>query len=161
MSADREFENASYQNRSGGNTPPNVQQDIPSCPPPPDQPYPIGQLPMPGSVRTARVFAYAAAALAVLGSVFAALLSGPVAAGAVLGSQVPVIGVIICALHLASAGPRTRVTAIVCASFMILFGLGALGHGNPAGIVQLGLGGAIVTALSQRQSGEWFRRPRN
>ncbi len=29
----------------------------------------------------------------------------------------------------------------------------------PAGIVQLGLGIAIVAALSQRQSGDWFRRP--
>jgi hypothetical protein len=114
---------------------------------------------MPGSVRAARVLAYVAAGFAALGTALAGVMAGPAGAGAALGSAIPVIGVFICALCFARSGSGAKVTAIVFASFMILFGLGALGRGLPAGIVQLGLGIAIVATLSPRQSGDWFRRP--
>ncbi|MER0476837.1 hypothetical protein ABR737_00440 [Streptomyces sp. Edi2] len=161
MSADREFQIASYQNQHGGNAPPNSQQGVQSYPP---DPYTVGQhqpLLMPGSVRVARVLAYVAAGLAALGTVVAGVMAGPGAAGAVLGAAMPVIGVFICALRFARSGPWARVTAIVCASFLILFGLGALGRGVPTGIVWLGLGIAIAAALAPRRSGDWFRRPRS
>ncbi|MFF4606514.1 hypothetical protein ACFY12_27755 [Streptomyces sp. NPDC001339] len=114
---------------------------------------------MPGSVRAARVLAFVAAGFAVLGAVVAGALAGPAAAGAALGSAMPVIGVFTCALCFARSGAGAKVTAIAFAAFMILFGIGALGRGIPAGIVQAGLGIAIVVSLSQRQSGDWFRRP--
>ncbi|MFE7612508.1 hypothetical protein [Streptomyces celluloflavus] len=151
----------SYQNQPGWNVPPNPEQGTPLYPPGPYQPYSMAQPPMPGSVRAARVLAYVATGLVALGAVVTGAVAGPAGAGAALGSAIPVIGVFICALCFARSGSGARVTAIVFASFMILFGLGALGRGIPAGIVQLGLGIAIVAALSQRQSGDWFRRPRH
>ncbi|MFH8585982.1 hypothetical protein ACH4GP_16465 [Streptomyces celluloflavus] len=149
----------SYQNQHGWNAPPNPQQGMPPYPPGSYQSYPMAQLPMPGSVRAARVLAYVAAGLAGLGTVVAGAMAGPAGAGAALGSAIPVIGVFICALRFARSGNGAKVTAIVFASLVILFGLGALGRGIPAGTIQLGLGIAIVATLSQRQSGDWFRRP--
>ncbi|RNG38002.1 hypothetical protein EEJ42_02145 [Streptomyces botrytidirepellens] len=108
-----------------------------------------------------RVLAYVAAGLVGLSTVVAGAASGPEAVGAALGSSLPVIGLFVCALRFASAGPWTRTIAIVCASSMILFGLGALGRGIPSGIVELVLGIVLVVLLSQAQVGKWFRRPQN
>ncbi|MFI1203457.1 hypothetical protein ACH4VR_29175 [Streptomyces sp. NPDC020883] len=150
----------SYENQSGWNVPhnPSLQQSTPPHPPGPYQMHPTGQPSMPRSVGAARVLAYIAAGVGALGTVVAGAAAGAEAAGAVVGSEFPVIGVSVCAAFFGRLGPGVRITAIVLASLMILFGLGALGRGIPAGIVQLPLGIAIVAALSQRQSGDWFRR---
>ncbi len=115
---------------------------------------------MPGAVRAARTLAYVAAGLTVLTALVAGAAAGPRTAGAVMGSQFPALGALICAIRFGTSRSGARITAIVFASLMILFGLGALGNGIPVGIVQTGLGIAIVAALCQHQSRVWFTRTR-
>lgn len=141
-------------------------------PPPPahiagaQQPYPSAPAAwptpptMPSAVRAAQVLAFVAAGLALLTAVAAGTLEGPRAVGAAIGATSPVIGVFVCALLFGRAGSGAKVTAIVFASFVILMGVGMMGRGIPLGLVLTGLGIAIVCALSQRQSGVWFRRNR-
>ncbi|MER6141385.1 hypothetical protein ABT174_15135 [Streptomyces sparsogenes] len=113
---------------------------------------------MPGTVRAAQVLFFVMTGLVALGVMVAALAGDPELAGGLLGANFPVIGGVICAFCFGKSGNGAKVTAIVFASLMIAAGLGALGQRQPAGLVEFAMGTAIVVLLSQRQSGQWFRR---
>lgn len=172
----------SFENQPGWQPPPPPPQSGPYPPGPPQphahgpygqyeqygpygQPAPPGMTPppyaavMPGPVKAARVMAFVALGLTLFGCVVSAARFGPETSGAALGTNLPVIGVFVCALCFARSGPNARVTAIVFTALMILFGLGALGQQNPGGLFEFGLGIAILVTLCQRRSKEWFHRP--
>lgn len=139
-----------YPNHPG----PTGYPGYPGGPVPPQQPFT-----MPGVVRAAQIMGFVAGGLVVLWSIVTGALAGAEASGRIVGLSLPVIGVFICALLFGRAGSGAKVTGIVFASLMILFGLGALGQRNAGGALMMGLGVAIVVTLSQKQAGYWFRRP--
>jgi hypothetical protein len=69
----------------------------------------------------------------------------------------PLIGVFLCALRFGASGDGARITAIVFASLLMLFGL--VLPVSAGTLAELGMGIAIVVTLAQRQSAEWFNRP--
>ncbi|MFD0000298.1 hypothetical protein [Nocardia sp. NPDC127526] len=130
----------------------------------------------------------AALVLAGLGVVFIAALIAmgySYSAGRLTFSYFPVFAAAIAALFFGRAGSATRVTVIVLGALMILFFLSSLSlagqaesggtvvTGEPleddpsrtlvvygAGFGHLFVGILLITTMSQRISGEWFRRPR-
>ncbi|WP_431043860.1 hypothetical protein ACQUSR_19500 [Streptomyces sp. P1-3] len=126
-------------------------------------PYPPFGAPMamPSQVRTAQVLAFVMAGLLMLACVLNFAGGDPRTAGYVVGAGLPAFGCAICALCFGGAGGGAKVTAIVFGSLMILFGLSAMGQGRPGGLIEVVIGILIVVMLSQRASGEWFRRPRH
>jgi hypothetical protein len=161
----------SYLNQPGGN---DRQQDMPYL----DDTYPtyacedprVTQ--MPGSVRSAQVLGYIAAGIAAVGLIDRQVLGVVWPAGPSIGISwvlspfalavaaamcAPLIGVFLCALRFGASGDGARITAIVFASFLILFGL--VLPGSAGTLAELGMGIAIVVTLAQRQSVEWFNRP--
>ncbi|MGP3999798.1 hypothetical protein [Streptomyces sp. 8N706] len=122
--------------------------------------YPAVPMAMPGQVRTAQVLSFVLAGLVVIGVFVAGAAVGAEAAGKVIGANLPVIGGFICALCFGRSGNGAKVTAIVFASLMVLFGLGALGQRQPAGLLEIACGIVIIVMLAQRPSTFWFTRPR-
>ncbi|MGP3926744.1 hypothetical protein [Streptomyces sp. 8N616] len=127
---------------------------------PPGPGYPAVPGTMPGQVRTAQVMFFVLAGLVLVGSAAAGAIAGGEAAGKVIGSNLPVIGGFICALLFGKSGNGARITAIVFGSLMILFGLGALGQEQPAGLLEIACGIVIIVMLGQKQATYWFTRPR-
>ncbi|QKW52290.1 hypothetical protein [Streptomyces buecherae] len=129
---------------------------LPGFPPGPVAPSAAHQ--MPGVVRTAQVLLFVGVGFFVFLAVLAGLADDSRSAGQVIGTGLFWFVGAGCAFRFGSGKHATRVTAIVVASMAIATGLGSMRE-QPTGPTAI-LAIVVVVLLSQRTTGDWFRRPR-
>lgn len=133
-----------------------VQPDAgyPGFAPPPVGP--VGE--PPGSVRTATILLYIAAAFAIIGGVLVLLLASVSGGLVVLSVLLLAIGVayIVLAGKLRQGNRTARIITVVLTGLSLLGNLAALGR-NGSGIIGLALNGAIIYLLMfHRESKRFF-----
>ncbi|MFF5719959.1 hypothetical protein [Streptomyces buecherae] len=129
---------------------------LPQFPPGPGAPSAAHQ--MPGVVRTAQVLLFVGAGFFLFLAVVTGLADGSRSAGQAIGTGLFWFVGAGCAFRFGTGEHATRVTAIVVASVAIATGLGSMRE-QPTGPTAI-LAIVVVVLLSQRTTGDWFRRPR-
>ncbi|MEU3959213.1 hypothetical protein AB0F42_05225 [Streptomyces buecherae] len=141
---------------AGSDPAPPYGYPLPQFPPGPGAPPTAHH--MPGVVRTAQVLLFVGAGFFVFLAVMTGLGDGSQSAGQVAGTGLFWFVGAGCAFRFGTGKHATRVTAIVVASMAIATGLGSMRE-HPTGPTVI-LAIVVVVLLSQRTTGDWFRRPR-
>ncbi|MDI2124675.1 hypothetical protein [Yinghuangia seranimata] len=115
---------------------------------------------MPREVRVVRYLMSGSGVAAVVVTVVAGILNSAFEAGVVLGSALPYLVAPVLGERFGKGRNALRVGSIVCASFMILFGLGLAGRGYPIGLIGVGVSVTAIVYLSRPTARMWFSRPK-
>ncbi|MET9348201.1 hypothetical protein [Streptomyces termitum] len=144
----------------------------------PGGPAPYGApMPMPGTVKAARVMLWIMGILQILAGIGVALAGGAlvnnssldgdtasVATGVfvIIGLVALALGVwgVVIAAKCGSGGNGIRISGIVYGSLVTAGGLANLASGQSASVVALVLGILIIVFFSKADAAAWFKRPR-